>query len=95
MDENVFYFKDVAYIAGMIVSIGGVYWNLVRRVDKKANKEDVAREIKENTKTLTDKLDNLITTVNQIGKDIGEHIAYEKGKEAQKYESSNNERNYK
>jgi hypothetical protein len=70
MNEITFGIKDVIYIIGLVGSVGTIYWSLVIRIVKLEAKET----------EVTKKIDSLIETVTILSKQIGEHIAYHKGK---------------
>ena len=77
--------KDVIYLISLVASVGTCYWLLVIRVVK-LEKENEA--INKNVSKLeatsnndSKKLDTLINSITALSKQIGEHIAYHRGKE--------------
>ncbi len=76
MNEITFGIKDVIYIIGLVGSLGTIYWSLVIRIVKlESSKDEVSK-----------KIDTLITTVAELSKQIGEHIAFHQGKESVKHD---------
>jgi hypothetical protein len=76
MENITFNVKDLIYIISLLISVGSIYWSLVIRIVKlESSKDEVSK-----------KIDTLITTVAELSKQIGEHIAFHQGKESVKHD---------